>query len=144
MEISHVECMASRPLHENRKGRTAGSMVKVGKIYWRLKSQFDPPPVGMARMNFCELRPGRIMPWGKSLRSARLIRALISRGFLSCRLQKTAACPPKTYPHSARHNTHYVSLPQGIMRPLFRSAQSFYQPGRPPPGAISGILSLKG
>ena len=76
---------------------------------------FDPPPAGCCGpYNLSWVAAGRLKPWGKSLRSARLIRALISRGFLSCRLQKTAACPPKTYPHSARHNTHYVSLPQGL------------------------------
>ena len=74
---------------------------------------FDPPPAGCCGpYNLSWVAAGRLKPWGKSLRSARLIRRLISRGFLSCRLQKTSACPPKTSPHSAIHNTHYVSLPK--------------------------------
>ena len=72
------------------------------------------PPGDCGPYDLSWVAAGRLKPWGKSLRSARPIRALIGRGFLSCRLQKTAACPPKTYPHSARHNTHYVSLPQGL------------------------------
>jgi hypothetical protein len=47
------------------------------------------------------------------LRSARPIRRLIGRGFLSCVLQKDAGRTPKTFPLSKLlHNKHYVNFSQ--------------------------------
>jgi hypothetical protein len=109
-------CVGYRGLLRFPKASSARGVV--GGYYRIMLLSFSDEAKRLHRQKGCAERArGRIRPWGKSLRSARLIRALISRGFLSCWVQKAAPIPPKTSPHFARHNTHYVSLPQGLMRP---------------------------
>jgi len=54
---------------------------------------------------------------------------------LVCTLQKAAARSPKTCPHSTRHNTHYVFLPQGLRDLVGFFENSSWVIARPPPGA---------
>ena len=104
------------PLREQsspRSARSPSACHSAGATF-TLQSQAAP-----ARLN---LRPdNQVAPaCGESLRSACQIIAIIRHGRLSPGVQiggrPTARPSPASFPHSTRHNVHYVTSPQAVAR----------------------------